>query len=292
MDTYKLYNVCKPLLNYLAKLSNWYVRLNRNRMRGDDGVEEQRRSLNVLFDALLNTTTLMACITPFLTEFMYQNLRNGISDEHTHLKAPSIHFLEVPTCNEQLIDEAVEKRVARMQSAIETGRLIRDRVNMSLKTPLQSVTLIDADPVALADFQEVASYITDELNCLELITQANEDEFVNYKCEPDNREIGSVLKKAYDKELKAKIANLSSTELKAYLKDGFIMVGDIKIEPGWLKVEKVFNEKYTADKDYACATSDTAAVMLNTVTNEKLQFLATAREITSKIQKQRKALGL
>lgn len=234
----------------------------------------------------------MACITPFLTEFMYQNLRNGISDEHTHLKAPSIHFLEVPTCNEQLIDEAVEKRVARMQSAIETGRLIRDRVNMSLKTPLQSVTLIDADPVALADFQEVASYITDELNCLELITQANEDEFVNYKCEPDNREIGSVLKKAYDKELKAKIANLSSTELKAYLKDGFIMVGDIKIEPGWLKVEKVFNEKYTADKDYACATSDTAAVMLNTVTNEKLQFLATAREITSKIQKQRKALGL
>jgi len=292
MDTYKLYNVCKPLLNYLAKLSNWYVRLNRNRMRGDDGVEEQRRSLNVLFDALLNTTTLMACITPFLTEFMYQNLRNGISDEHTHLKAPSIHFLEVPTCNEQLIDEAVEKRVARMQSAIETGRLIRDRVNMSLKTPLQSVTLIDADPVALADFQEVASYITDELNCLELITQANEDEFVNYKCEPDNREIGSVLKKAYDKELKAKIANLSSTELKAYLKNGFIMVGDIKIEPGWLKVEKVFNEKYTADKDYACATSDTAAVMLNTVTNEKLQFLATAREITSKIQKQRKALGL
>lgn len=40
MDTYKLYNVCKPLLNYLSKLSNWYVRLNRNRMRGDDGVDE------------------------------------------------------------------------------------------------------------------------------------------------------------------------------------------------------------------------------------------------------------
>ena len=130
------------------------------------------------------------------------------------------------------------------------------------------------------------------MNCLELITQANEDEFVNYKCEPDNREIGSVLKKAFDKDLKAKIANLSSAELKTYLRDGFVMIGDIKIEPGWLKVEKVFNEKYTADKDFACATSEVAAVMLNTVTNEKLQFLATAREITSKIQKQRKALGL
>jgi isoleucyl-tRNA synthetase len=40
MDNYKLYLVVRPLLSYLEKLSNWYVRLNRSRMKGDDGLVE------------------------------------------------------------------------------------------------------------------------------------------------------------------------------------------------------------------------------------------------------------
>lgn len=56
------------------------MRLNRNRMKGDDGVEEQILALNTLFDVLLNTSILMSSITPFLSEFIYQNLRNGISE--------------------------------------------------------------------------------------------------------------------------------------------------------------------------------------------------------------------
>ena len=50
MDCYKLYNVVRPLLTFLEKLSNWYVRLNRTRMKGEEGPEEQKRSLNILFD--------------------------------------------------------------------------------------------------------------------------------------------------------------------------------------------------------------------------------------------------
>lgn len=149
MDNYKLYNVVRPLLTFLEKLSNWYVRLNRTRMKGEEGAEEQKRSLNILFDVLLNTTTLMACVTPFLAEHMYQNLRNGISEADEHLRAGSIHFLAIPECNEELLDEAIERRVARMQSAIENGRLIRDRKALSLRFPLASVTLIDSDPQAL-----------------------------------------------------------------------------------------------------------------------------------------------
>lgn len=40
MDTYHLYNVVRPLLAFLDQLTNWYVRLNRPRMRGDEGLEE------------------------------------------------------------------------------------------------------------------------------------------------------------------------------------------------------------------------------------------------------------
>jgi len=37
MDSYYLYNVVRPLLSFLDQLTNWYVRLNRPRMRGDEG---------------------------------------------------------------------------------------------------------------------------------------------------------------------------------------------------------------------------------------------------------------
>jgi isoleucyl-tRNA synthetase len=68
MDNYHLYLVVRPLLTFLEKLSNWYVRLNRSRMKGEEGQLEQQRSLNVLFEVILNTSILMAPLTPFLPE--------------------------------------------------------------------------------------------------------------------------------------------------------------------------------------------------------------------------------
>jgi len=47
MDRYRLYSVVRPLLAFLDQLTNWYVRLNRPRMKGEEGVEEQKRSLNI-----------------------------------------------------------------------------------------------------------------------------------------------------------------------------------------------------------------------------------------------------
>ena len=198
----------------------------------------------------------------------------------------------MPELNEKLLDDAIEQRVERMQSAIENGRLIRDRNNISLKTPLASVTLIDMDPVALKDFAEVEYYIKEELNCLELITESNEDAYVTYKCEPDNREIGSVLKKSYDKKMKTAIANLSSAQLREYLKEGTLMLGDVKIQSGWLKVEKVFNEKYTNNEEYAGASNMLSSVLLKTTMDDNLRQMGVSREITNKIQKLRKSVGI
>mmetsp|Transcript_5114 Transcript_5114/g.7794 ORF Transcript_5114/g.7794 Transcript_5114/m.7794 type:complete len:894 (+) Transcript_5114:445-3126(+) len=244
MDHYKLYNVVRPLIAFLEFLTNAYVRFNRSRMKGEDGIEEQVISLNILFDVLHNTNTLMSCITPFITDHMYQNMKNGINPDNKDLHANSIHFLQISECDENLIDAAVERRITRMLSAIENGRLIRERNNISVKTPLSQLVVVDREEEAIKDLIEVQNYIMEELNVLDFKTESNEDEFIQYKCEPDNKLIGGALKKAFDKKLKTKIANLSSAELREYLTNGHLMIGDIKIENGWLKVEKVFNEKY------------------------------------------------
>ena len=288
MDSYKLYNVVRPLLNFLEQLTNWYVRLNRSRMKGEEGQDDQIKSLNILFDVLLNTCVLMSCITPFITEHMYQNLKNGISEDNKDLNQESIHFLQIPEYSENLLNEAVETRVGRMISAIENGRLIRERKNISLKTPLSSVTIVDSDPVSCEDFRSVEYYILEELNCLELIVESNEEEFVTYKCEPDNRTMGQALKKAYDKNMKAKIASLPSQQLREYLLNGTTTVDGTLIQEGWLKVEKVFIDAFANSEQHGCASNMTSSVLLNTVLDENLKKMGYAREVTNKIQKLRK----
>lgn len=41
MDAYRLYNVVKHMLEFLEQLTNWYVRLNRTRMKGEEGAQQQ-----------------------------------------------------------------------------------------------------------------------------------------------------------------------------------------------------------------------------------------------------------
>jgi len=111
-----------------------------------------------------------------------------------------------------------------------------------MKFPLRKVTLIDADQQALDDFRQLEKYILLELNCMELDLVQEEDKYVVYEAAPDNREIGSVLKKRFDKALKTKLAKLSNDELRQYIKDKKLMVNDIEIQDGWLKISKFFNK--------------------------------------------------
>lgn len=81
MEQYKLYNVVPELIKFLQLLTNWYVRLNRNRMKGQLGLQEQYISLQVLLDVLHKVNVLMSPHVPFLTEHMYQNIKLTFNDE-------------------------------------------------------------------------------------------------------------------------------------------------------------------------------------------------------------------
>jgi len=210
MDNYRLYNVVRHIIDFLENLTNWYVRLNRPRMKGDDVTEEdQHTALNTLFDVLLNATQLMAPITPFLSEHIYQNMRNGLPED-SKLKQESIHFTSIPEFSDDLISEKIETTVSRMQSAIETGRLVRDKVNISMKYPLQTVKLVDADPTILEGFKTLEKYIKEELNCLELELTGAEDDYVVYKADGENRACGQAFGKKFNKDVKKAIAALTS----------------------------------------------------------------------------------
>lgn len=72
---FKLYNVVPPLIKFLENLTNWYVRLNRNRIKGEVDDINMEVSINVLFEVLLKVNVLMSPVVPYITDMMYQNMR-------------------------------------------------------------------------------------------------------------------------------------------------------------------------------------------------------------------------
>eukprot|EP00731_Ephydatia_muelleri_P007312 Em0003g1560a len=95
MEAYRLYTVVPKLIRFIDQLTNWYVRFNRKRIKGECGQPECLQSLQTLFSVIYSMTRMMAPFTPFLTEHMFQNLRHllpwTLSDENA-----SIHYIMLP----------------------------------------------------------------------------------------------------------------------------------------------------------------------------------------------------
>ena len=103
MAEYKLYNVVPQLIKFLENLTNWYIRLNRLRLKGEVDDLNMEVSLNVVFDVLLKVNVLLSPIVPFFTEHMYQNLRRVIS-KVSKLCESSIHLLFIAEVNNNLLN--------------------------------------------------------------------------------------------------------------------------------------------------------------------------------------------
>jgi isoleucyl-tRNA synthetase len=179
-----------------------------------------------------------------------------------------------------------------MQNAIETGRLIRDNNKISMKYPLSRVILVDADKEALEDYRLLSKYIKEELNCLEIELKSNEDDYIVYKAEGENRAMGQAFGKKFDKAAKAKIMALSSEEIRTYLATGKVDVAGLPVVKGMLTVSKAFNTDYQNNKSFACASSMKSSVMLDIVQTDDLKDIGLAREVTNRIQRLRKTSGI
>jgi isoleucyl-tRNA synthetase len=170
MDSYRLYTVVPRLVEFWEELTNWYVKLNRDRMRCSTPEDEPEAmlSLTVLYSCLLDVTILFAPVTPFIADFIYLNLRNALPDGHEK-KKECVHFVMMPEYNENLLNPEVLDAVKSMQKIVETGRLLRARKQITNKTPLKSMKVAfkifnEKDKIKLSNVIALKSYIKDELN--------------------------------------------------------------------------------------------------------------------------------
>lgn len=302
MDNYRLYTVVTGLLAFLDKLTNWYIRLNRSRIKGDFGEEDCFNSLNVLFSTMLNLVILLSPLVPFITETIYQNLRNGL-EKDSPMYEESIHYLRIPTYDESLIDEKIEEIMKNMISVIELGRQLREKKGILLKKPVASIQIINFDKTFLDNIKVVESYVIDELNTNEIIYLENEEKYIKlsakanfevlYKKSKDLRQmmkdaekeddlelikeeetlkkeanaIAAIAKKLNENEVRQLIKNKQTT------KDGIIITSDQVI------IEKKFLPEFEKDKEWICISNPDCGIRINTVTNDNLMNAYYCREV-------------
>jgi isoleucyl-tRNA synthetase len=63
MAAYRLYTVIPRLLDLVDELTNWYIRFNRKRLKGEDGKEDTITALNTLFETLFTLCRTMVSAT-------------------------------------------------------------------------------------------------------------------------------------------------------------------------------------------------------------------------------------
>jgi isoleucyl-tRNA synthetase len=57
-------------------------------------------------------------------------------------RAESVHYLMIPTYEEARLNVSAEAQMATLQDVVVAGRVVRDRTNISLKTPVKEVRFI------------------------------------------------------------------------------------------------------------------------------------------------------
>jgi len=289
MSAYRLYTVVPRLIRFVDHLTNWYVRMNRKRLKGDTGKEDCHHALQTLFRVLFSMIRTMAPFTPFITEHMYRNLRHLVNEKKSEA-TESVHFLSIPTPKTELINSTIESTVGRMQTVIELGRILRDRKTMPVKYPLPEVVVILRDEQALKDLKLMERYILEELNVRSLELTTDKQKYgVSLRAEPDHKTLGARLKSEF-KAITLEIKKLTDAQLQQFQKDGEIEVMGHTLKSEDVRIFYNFTgEKATelSERYVAQSESDTL-VLLNVCPDQSMKDEGLAREVINLVQKLRK----
>jgi isoleucyl-tRNA synthetase len=280
MEQYRLYNVVPALFHFIEDLTNWYIRLNRDRYWGGGLEDDKCQAYSTLYLALKELSIAMAPFTPFLSEFMYLNLLT-----YGELKKESVHLCEYPVAEDKHVNPILEDAMDRMQQVILLGRQKRNKKQIKVKTPLRELTIIHKDQELLGEISKLEGYIKKELNVKNIAYSQEEDKYINFFARPNSPVLGKRLGKDFAKFQKL-ITSLSSQELLLLEKEGSLkLAGEMFAQNDIL----VFRE---AREGTEVLSNRFISIDLDCNLDPELVEEGLAREVINRIQKFRKELHL
>lgn len=268
-EEYDLNKVVKLVTEFVSDdLSNWYIRRNRKRFWQSELDNSKMSVYQTTYEVLIGICKIVAPISPFITEEIYQNL----TDEE------SVHLASFPIPDEKLIDEELENKMELVRNLISLGRNAREEAKIKVRQPISEVIIDGKNKKVLAD---VIDLIKEELNVKEIVFAENLNEYMNFSIKPNFKNAGSILGSKMPEFVKY-LNSLKEEEINNIRNNM-----DLEFE-GTKITEDLIDIKINAKEGFNVATENNNFIILNTTLTEELLNEGLAREFVSKIQQLRK----
>ena len=129
MEDYDTTIAGRAIADFVDDLSNWYVRRSRRRFWDGDAA-----AFATLRECLLTVSKLLAPLTPFVADELYENLDGS---------EPSVHLCDFPEPGGRDTELEWQMQVAR--DAVELGRAARAHAKVKVRQPLREAVMVAAD---------------------------------------------------------------------------------------------------------------------------------------------------
>ena len=268
-EEYDLNKVVKYLTDFVSEdLSNWYIRRNRKRFWGNELNNSKKCVYYTTYKTLLDLSKLIAPITPFISEEIYQNLTNE----------ESVHLSDFPKYNKESINEEIEKKMDLVRDLISLGRNAREEKKIKVRQPIKEIILDGKNKDILSDLTDL---IKEELNVKEIVFEDDLSKYMNFVVKPNFKEAGKVLGSKM-KDFTNFLSDLNEEQINKLRNNEPVTFEDIEITSNLIDIKIISKEGFNT------ASLDNNFIILNTTLDEELIKEGYAREFVSKIQNLRK----
>ncbi|MFL6024809.1 MAG: class I tRNA ligase family protein, partial [Marmoricola sp.] len=270
---------------YVDDLSNWYVRRSRRRFWKGDAA-----ALATLHECLHLVTLLMAPITPFITERVWQDMFVVVATEpSTATGVPSsVHLAAWPTIDPSLVDDDLDAQMTTARRLVELGRAARADAKVKIRQPLRRALVGTAAYERLSE--ELRAEVSDELNLggLEPLSAAGAD-LVDHSAKGNFRALG----KRFAKETPKVAAAIAATDA-AVLSAAIAATGRGTVVLDGAEVEVLADEVIISERPregWSVVNEQGETVALDLELTDELRRAGLAREVIRMIQEARKNSG-
>jgi isoleucyl-tRNA synthetase len=281
LDNYDAYSATMVVEPFLDDLTNWYVRRSRRRFWKSEQDADKNAAYATLYHVLTTLCRLLAPITPFVTEVMYQNLVRSVDAD-----APeSVHHTDWPPADLTAVDEDLLSQMALARQVVTLGHSGRAGKNVKLRQPLpRALVHLESGAGELSD--ELLAVVQDELNVKKVEFVDTAGDLVTYQLLPDNKVLGPLFGirfPAVRKALSELDPAVAVKRLKASLPLSIQVEGkEVALAPDQVLVQEQPQE------GLAVASEKGVTVAVDIVLTPELVAEGLARDVVRRVQNLRK----
>jgi isoleucyl-tRNA synthetase len=272
-ENYEVSTALNTVLEFLTEdVSRFYVKAIRERMWEEDDSASKRGAYATLATVLEETIRLLAPVTPYLAEQMYQHLDGSET---------TVHALSYPESDEAWRDEELEQEMAVLRDVEEAAANARQQGGRKLRWPVQRVVVATDDDDVADAVESLSDLLAERVNARSIEVVGEFDELI----ERANPEMG-VIGPAFGADAQ-KVMEAVRGKTRAEVEDGVEVDGE-----AYDLTDEMVSYEAEPPEHISAADFEGGTVYVDTELTDEIEAEGYARDVIRRIQEMRKRLDL